>query len=353
LPIDTSIPALVERLIGASSADSVTSTLLIEYNRVATEWADPLSFEEPLKLYYTLVEDYSGRTLSFDEDAIHACSGILDKLEERYFSSGFFKGIPRDFFVYALSWHHFSMISPVRRRKGFPSWSWVGWEGKAERATPLLCYRTPQRYVQLFETRNGQRTPAQAYPPVKACPFPTEYTYTLKDEVVFRATRVASSAIDSVDSRLAEDEGMLLVDGVLLEVYFDSRPAWWRRKRKSNKSALPRLNSLNTALVNFDSNFFLRGAFDCLLAGVADQYGRGAGPGDGESSVEEPSDSEHSIGEPCEGQSSDGIESEYSSDDSGKHTLEFIVLTWDRGVASRIGFLEILSFSPSTGVLGP
>lgn len=141
----------------------------------------------------------------------------------------------------------------------------MGLEGKAERATPLLCYRTPQPYMQLFETRNGQRTPAQAYPPAETCPFPTEYTFTLKDEVIFRATRVASSAIGSVDSRLAEDEGMLLVDGVWLEVYFDSRPAWWRRKRKPNKSALPRLNSLDTTLVKFDSNFFLRGVFDGSL----------------------------------------------------------------------------------------
>jgi len=103
----------MEGLTGADSSNPVISTILIKDHGAGTKLADMLSFAEALRLYYTLVEDYSDRTLSFDEDAIHACSGIVDKLEERYFSLGFFKGIPRDFLVYALLWHHFSMISPV------------------------------------------------------------------------------------------------------------------------------------------------------------------------------------------------------------------------------------------------
>ncbi|KAB8231275.1 HET domain-containing protein [Aspergillus alliaceus] len=84
--------------------------------------------------YRVLLEDYSGRSLSFDSDGLNAFLGIIGALE-RSMGMTFFWGMPTAFLESALAWGHRS--HKLRRRRGvqtlsqnkdqFPSWSWVGW----------------------------------------------------------------------------------------------------------------------------------------------------------------------------------------------------------------------------------
>ncbi|KNG90334.1 hypothetical protein ANOM_001428 [Aspergillus nomiae NRRL 13137] len=84
--------------------------------------------------YRVLLEDYSGRALSFDSDGLNAFLGIIGALE-RSIGETFFWGMPTAFLESALAWGHRSHA--LRRRRGvqtlsqhesqFPSWSWVGW----------------------------------------------------------------------------------------------------------------------------------------------------------------------------------------------------------------------------------
>ncbi|KAF7596996.1 hypothetical protein BBP40_011362 [Aspergillus hancockii] len=89
--------------------------------------------------YRVLLEDYSGRSLSFDSDGLNAFLGIIRALEGSM-GETFFWGMPTAFLESALAWGH--QNPGLRRRHGvqalsdnhgppsdsqFPSWSWVGW----------------------------------------------------------------------------------------------------------------------------------------------------------------------------------------------------------------------------------
>ncbi|PGH30777.1 hypothetical protein GX50_06451 [[Emmonsia] crescens] len=87
--------------------------------------------------YRVLLEEYSGRALTFDHDGLNAFRGII-RAFERSMGEGFFWGMPTAFLESALAWGHRS--HKLRRRSGvqalalstghnnqFPSWSWVGW----------------------------------------------------------------------------------------------------------------------------------------------------------------------------------------------------------------------------------
>jgi hypothetical protein len=78
--------------------------------------------------FWSLIEAYSLRDLSYQGDAIRAFSGILKSIEPQYGSAVW--GIPTLEFVRGLTWslreHKMSL-----RREEFPSWSWAGWRGNA------------------------------------------------------------------------------------------------------------------------------------------------------------------------------------------------------------------------------
>jgi hypothetical protein len=103
----------------------------------------PLGFEgtvpgcgfPDLEQYYSLVNDYNVRELTYDDDALSAISGML-AIYSRCFEGGFLFGLPEMFFDIALSWR--SPVSLRRRRHSLrtgsassvlPSWSWIGWHG--------------------------------------------------------------------------------------------------------------------------------------------------------------------------------------------------------------------------------
>jgi hypothetical protein len=81
-----------------------------------------------------LINRYSGRDFTYQEDTLLACAGFLSVLHSSY-SGGFISGLPRGFFDSALLWIHYG--TSTRRRADFrtarnvclPSWSWAGWKG--------------------------------------------------------------------------------------------------------------------------------------------------------------------------------------------------------------------------------
>jgi hypothetical protein len=82
-----------------------------------------------------LIERYTERVLTHDEDILNAFDGILADLEQNeppikshwgIFSipdaSGYFNGL-----LAGLCWVHSIQNEKICRRLGFPSWSWAGW----------------------------------------------------------------------------------------------------------------------------------------------------------------------------------------------------------------------------------
>lgn len=81
---------------------------------------------------------YSYRDMKYSEDAIRAFAGVLQRLEIIY-PRGFFCGLPREDFDWALLWR--SQVPP-QRREGFPTWSWAGWRGPLFFGQPLDVTKT-------------------------------------------------------------------------------------------------------------------------------------------------------------------------------------------------------------------
>ncbi|OAT14339.1 hypothetical protein BDBG_09396 [Blastomyces gilchristii SLH14081] len=117
--------------------------------------------------YRVLLEEYSGRALTFDHDGLNAFHGIIQAFE-RSMEEAFFWGMPSAFLESALAWGHRS--HKLRRRQGlqasgistgdnnqFPSWSWVGWtsDGQTKLANqPLTTESLGIRFYRVAE--NGK-----------------------------------------------------------------------------------------------------------------------------------------------------------------------------------------------------
>lgn len=71
-----------------------------------------------------MIERYTGRQLSRQEDAFNACRGILNFLRDS--STHTLWGIPVTPRSMCLAWKH---NEPTPRVAGFPSWSFLGWQG--------------------------------------------------------------------------------------------------------------------------------------------------------------------------------------------------------------------------------
>jgi hypothetical protein len=120
------------------------STLFSELDRKFSHDWDILMAGFPddrrLSLY---VMKYNRRSLTFEEDALAAISGLLSVFS-RSFEGGFLYGIPEMFFEHSLGWRHPWWLEEGLRHRvtsgrpaenrfafsGLPSWSWLGWKGR-------------------------------------------------------------------------------------------------------------------------------------------------------------------------------------------------------------------------------
>ncbi|KAH7086445.1 hypothetical protein FB567DRAFT_570299 [Paraphoma chrysanthemicola] len=90
--------------------------------------------------FWSLVEVYSQRELSYPSDTIRAFSGILNSVKTQV--GGSIWGVPSFEFARGLTWaptqHQMNL-----RKKEFPSWSWAGWQWNADTKLQFLnCKRT-------------------------------------------------------------------------------------------------------------------------------------------------------------------------------------------------------------------
>ncbi|KAG7293564.1 hypothetical protein NEMBOFW57_003617 [Staphylotrichum longicolle] len=77
--------------------------------------------------YQKLVQLYVTRRFTYDKDVLLAFQGIEQTMKPSV--GDFFWGLPKRAFNAALAWE---FTGQPRRREGFPSWSWAGWEGRAD-----------------------------------------------------------------------------------------------------------------------------------------------------------------------------------------------------------------------------
>lgn len=96
----------------------------------ALQGLEHASQEQRLGLFQDLVKQYMRRTLSRQDDVENAFAGVAGILAP--FIGALYHGIPEDHFREAIHGCWFWNTSAVRRKGGFPSWSWTGWVYRPE-----------------------------------------------------------------------------------------------------------------------------------------------------------------------------------------------------------------------------
>jgi len=93
------------------------------------------------------IEEFTARSLSYDTDSIRAFSVTLRYLSTEQNPILHLWGLPFCFgdlsipnLIKSLMWSH---RSKARRRSGFPSWSWAGWEGQVCFGTEFSTWNIP------------------------------------------------------------------------------------------------------------------------------------------------------------------------------------------------------------------
>ena len=128
--------------------------------------ADSTQSKVKFYVYQTLVEEYTGKNLTFATDILNAFAGIIAAHEPTY--GKFVTGLPESVIDLALLW---VPIGVPQRRKAFsnrkasevgiqPSWSWAGWEGPVYhplwpfRQAPEESICSLKSLVQAFQTES-------------------------------------------------------------------------------------------------------------------------------------------------------------------------------------------------------
>jgi hypothetical protein len=81
--------------------------------------------EDVLKWYSIVLQNYLGRSLTNSDDILKAFAGVTSFLSDVL--GPVFWGLSENYFHQAICWHCSTDQVPLRRRQGFPSWSWAGW----------------------------------------------------------------------------------------------------------------------------------------------------------------------------------------------------------------------------------
>lgn len=81
--------------------------------------------------YQQAIRRYNSRNLTDQNDALNAMAGMLRRMARNLGSVDFQGMVVSHFDLCLLFWH--PPAPAAKRRRGFPSWSWVGWQGGAPR----------------------------------------------------------------------------------------------------------------------------------------------------------------------------------------------------------------------------
>lgn len=104
-----------------------------------------------------IVENFSSRNLTYEEDASRALAGASEVMSST-FPGGLYCGLPLFFFDIALLWQP---KSTLERRIGEPSWSWTGWKG------PVNCLSSWYPFYPGVYRKSGHFTEWMAMAPLE------------------------------------------------------------------------------------------------------------------------------------------------------------------------------------------
>ncbi|KAJ4152206.1 hypothetical protein NW765_017715 [Fusarium oxysporum] len=107
------------------------------------------------------INSYNERSLTFDEDAFPAISGLLS-IFSRSFEGGFLYGLPEMFFDHSLGWEPSYVFDlglqrrvpserPIQKQfasSDLPSWSWLGWKGSVDTYYPAIQVIDQMDYIE-------------------------------------------------------------------------------------------------------------------------------------------------------------------------------------------------------------
>ncbi|KAI9147192.1 hypothetical protein HJFPF1_13225 [Paramyrothecium foliicola] len=82
--------------------------------------------KERMKEWSNLLVLFMYRSMTDSRDSLNAFDGVLKALQDELYPGGFHWGIPKEQFNLGLLW---LSRGGMKRREGFPSWSWCGWQG--------------------------------------------------------------------------------------------------------------------------------------------------------------------------------------------------------------------------------
>ncbi|KAL2692455.1 hypothetical protein Neosp_002864 [[Neocosmospora] mangrovei] len=106
----------------------------IDRTRVIKPWYDNSSLltmavhlDDPLDDYSSMLMYYTTRVLTDQNDVLRAMAGIIRRISDKT-NLGFFQGLPTGALDCFVIFRCHGCI--LRRRKGFPSYSWCGWRGR-------------------------------------------------------------------------------------------------------------------------------------------------------------------------------------------------------------------------------
>jgi hypothetical protein len=110
-------------------------------------FANRFPLQPSLTVLATIVENFSSRKFTFEDDAFNAFAGVANALRTKYGS--FHYGLPERFFDAAMLWQPSSRTpvsrriaasdSPANANPQMPSWSWLGWRGSLDFSSWASC----------------------------------------------------------------------------------------------------------------------------------------------------------------------------------------------------------------------
>ena len=187
--------------------------------------ADVILFDQ-LRLYDRLLEQYSGRELSYDSDMINAFSALLEKFQQQS-HTGTLWGLPAAALPWTMLWEEESYCN--RRIPEFPSWSWAGWQGtlsigqySVARPGNIYTVDNPEPMLSIWKIETGK--PVELF----ILPEPNPESYELRNSkwLLTDLSRLPPRT-DDIDLKLfpdTEKNGLLLIDGIILTTTLEWYP---------------------------------------------------------------------------------------------------------------------------------